>query len=80
MPDKFSNIFQKAKDILKKDSRMLQFSLETVQGFFAMKDWNSWLKFNAMNTEQLKQAQKTERQINSIIKKLYVPEYQSENI
>lgn len=80
MPNKLSNLFQKAKDVLKKDSQMMQFSLETVQGFFAMKDWNSWLKFNAMNPEELRQIEKTERQINSILEKLYVPEYQSENI
>jgi len=76
----FSKIFKKAKDILNKDNTMMQFKLETVQGFYNMKDWNSWLKFNAMNGKQLKQAEKVDRQINSILEKLYVPEYQSENI
>lgn len=59
---------------------LMKMSLDSVQGIFEMQDMNKWLKFNAMNENQLENAQNFDIQLESILKKLYVPDYQSENI
>lgn len=72
---------KKLKEFKKnKDNELMKFKLETVQGFFEMEDLNKWLKFNAITQNQLNNAERFEEQIQSIIKKLYVPDYQSENV
>ena len=64
----------------KKDKELMTFKLETVQGYFEMEDCNKWLKLNAVTYDQYLRAVKFEDQINSILKKLYVPDYQSKNV
>lgn len=59
---------------------LMKMSLESVQGIFEMQDMNKWLKFNAMNEKQVVNAQNFDVQLELILKKLYVPDYQSENI
>ena len=59
---------------------LMKMSLESVQGIFEMQDMNKWLKFNAMNEKQVVNAQNFDVQLGSMLKKLYVPDYQSENI
>lgn len=63
-----------------KDNELMKFKLETVQGFFEMQDYNKWLKLNAITQNQVENAERFEEQIQSIMKKLYVPDYQSENV
>lgn len=64
----------------KKEKELMTFRLETIQGYFEMEDCNKWLKLNAVTYDQYLRAVKFEEQINSILKKLYVPDYQSENV
>ena len=72
---------QKLEEFKKsKDSELMTFDLETVQNYFAMQDTNKWLKFNAMNKEQLERAERFEQNLQSVLKNLYVPEYQSDNV
>ena len=78
MLEKFQEMLQKFKK--QKDEELMKFSLSTVQGFFDMQDLNKWLKFNAMNKQQVENAEKLDIKLNGILKKLYVPDYQSENI
>ena len=59
---------------------LMKMSLESVQGIFEMQDMNKWLKFNAMNEKQVLNAQNFDVQLELILKKLYVPDYQSESI
>ena len=78
MLEKFQEMLQKFKK--QKDEELMTFSLSSVQGFFDMQDLNKWLKFNAMNKQQVENAEKFDIQLDGILKKLYVPDYQSENI
>ena len=73
---------QKLLDKIKSnlEEPLMKMSLESVQGIFEMQDMNKWLKFNAMNEKQVVNAQNFDVQLESILKKLYVPDYQSENI
>lgn len=63
-----------------KDNELMKFKLETVQGFFEMQDHNKWLKLNSITQNQVENAEIFEEKIQSIMKKLYVPDYQSENV
>lgn len=63
-----------------KDNELMKFKLETVQEFFEMQDLNKWLKFNAITQRQVENANRFEERFESTIKKLYVPDYQSENV
>lgn len=78
MLEKFMKKLKEFKN--NKDNELMKFKLETVQGFFEMQDLNKWLKFNAITQNQLDNAERFEEQIQSIMKKLYVPDYQSENV
>lgn len=78
MLEKFMKKLKEFKN--NKDNELLKFKLETVQGFFEMQDLNKWLKFNAITQNQVENAERFEEQIQSIMKKLYVPDYQSENV
>lgn len=74
-------LMQKLKDLKqRKENELMNFSLETVQGFFDMEDQNKWLKYNSITKEQLNRTERFEEQFNSIIKKLYVPDYQIKNV
>lgn len=48
---------------------LMKMSLDSVQGIFEMQDMNKWLKFNAMNENQLENAQNFDIQLESILKK-----------
>ena len=78
MLEKFMKKLKEFKN--NKDNELMKFKPETVQGFFEMQDLNKWLKFNAITKNQLDNAERFEEQIQSIMKKLYVPDYQSENV
>ena len=78
MLEKFQETISKLKK--KQEVELMKMSLESVQGFFEMQDINKWLKFNAINKNQIENAENFDIQLNSILKKLYVPDYQSENI
>lgn len=78
MLEKFMKKLKEFKN--NKDNELMKFKLETVQGFFEMQDLNKWLKFNAITQNQVENAERFEEQIQSIMKKLYVPDYQSENV
>lgn len=78
MLEKFMEKLRQLKS--KKEQELMKFSLETVQGFFEMEDQNKWLKFNAITKNQLDSVNRFEEKFNSIIKKLYVPDYQSKNV
>lgn len=68
-------------DLKKKNDKELMLSkLETVQGFFEMQDRNKMLKFNAITQKQLDSANRFEEHLQAILEKLYVPDYQSQNI
>ena len=78
MLDKFMKKLKEFKS--NKDNELMKFKLETVQGFFEMEDQNKWLKLNAITQNQVENAERFEEKIQSIMKKLYVPDYQSENV
>ena len=74
-------LMQKLKELKKeKENELMDFSLETVQGFFDMEDQNKWLKYNSVTQEQLNRTERFEEQFYSIIKKLYVPDYHIKNV
>lgn len=75
MLEKFIKELNKFK--IKKDNELMNFKLETVQGFFEMQDYNKLLRYNAITKIQLDNAERFEVQIQSIMEKLYVPDYQS---
>lgn len=78
MLERFENFVNSA--IEKQNEHLMLFDLDVVQGYFEMQDVNKWLKFNAMTEEQEENANSFEEHLQSIIKKLYVPDYQLENI
>ena len=63
-----------------KENELIKFDLKTVQQYFEMQDVNKWLKFNAMNKEQVERTNSFEKHLQDLLKKLYVPDYQSENV
>lgn len=72
--------FMKKLQNMKKQDDLMKFDLKTVQAFYEMQDSNKWLKFNAITQEQLQRTEHFEEHFNSIINKLYVPDYQSQNV
>lgn len=71
--------FQKMLEDLKKkqSNELLPTTVETVEGYFNMEDWNKWLKFNAMTPEQLRRVEAFENNLKKVFAKLYVPEAHS---
>ena len=63
-----------------KENELIKFDLETTQQYFKMQDVNKWIKFNAMNKEQVERANSFEKHLQDLLKKLYVPDHQSENV
>lgn len=59
--------------------KMSEMSLEFVQGLFEMEDINKFLKFNAINPRQIEAVERFERQMESQLKNLCVPDYQTKN-
>lgn len=78
MLEKFQEMLQDLKT--KKENELMTFSLDTVQDYFEMQDVNKLLKFNATNAEQVRQADRFEERLQRLLKKLYVPDYQLENV
>ena len=78
MWEKFTKVINEFKK--SKENELMKFDKETVEGFFEMQDQNKWLKFNAITQNQVDTANRFDNQLNSIMQKLYVPDYQSENI
>lgn len=78
MLEKFQMMLEEFKK--NKENELIKFDLETIQQYFEMQDVNKWLKFNAMNKEQVKRANSFEKHLQDLLKKLYVPDYQSENV
>ena len=78
MLKRFQELLNKIKRNV--EEPLMKMSLDSVQGIFEMQDMNKWLKFNAMNENQLENVQNFDIQLESMLKKLYVPDYQSKNI
>ena len=55
---------------------LMDWKLESVEQIFMMKYLNDWLKYNAMNEEELKNIIRFENHFNNLIKNLYVPRYE----
>lgn len=77
MLERFQKMLQDLKD--EAENEPVQFKLETIQGFFEMQDQNKMLKFNAITKNQLDTVNRIERRFQSIMEKLCVPDYQSQN-
>lgn len=78
MLEKFQTMLEEFKK--NKENELIKFDLETIQRYFEVQDVNKWLKFNAMNKEQVERANSFEKHLQDLLKKLYVPDYQSENV
>lgn len=78
MLDKFQRMLNKIEKVNRKELKMV--NLNTVQQYFEMEDLNKWLKFNAINEEQVRRANTFDKYLKNEIKKLYVPDYKLENV
>lgn len=72
--------YQKLIKELKAKKPKEHMSLNFVQNIFEMEDINKWLKFNATTPEQIQRVQRFETNMQNLKEKLYVPDYQSENV
>lgn len=72
--------YQKLIQDLKNKSSKGNMSLKFVQSLLEMEDTNKWLKFNATTPEQMQRVQRFEDNMQKLKEKLYVPDYQSENV
>ncbi len=75
MLEKYQNLLE----ILKKNKDKQHMSTEFIQNVFEMQDVNKWLKFNSTTDAQLKRVEEVENNIQSLLKKLYVPQIQTQN-
>ena len=81
MLEKYQNFLEKCKKNRKQDKPQLEkWDLEHVQGLFEMQDMNKELRLCAINKNQLEATEEYEQSIQEILKNLYVPDYQSENV
>ena len=80
MLEKYQKLLSECREKQKIDNKRIHMSLEFVQGLFEMQDVNKWLTFNAMNENQIQNVQKFENHLQNLLKNLYVPDYQSENV
>lgn len=75
MLEKLKEIVNKA--VKKQDQQCLMtWKPDSIEGLFNMKYLNDWLKYNAMNEQQLENALNFEKHINELMKNLYVPSYE----
>lgn len=72
--------YQTLLDSIKKSNQKQHMSSEFIQNVFEMQDVNRWLKFNSTTEEQVKRAERVEDNIQSLLKKLYVPQSQIANV
>ena len=72
--------YQKLIQDLKNKGGKEHMSISFVQSVFGMEDTNKWLKFNATTSEQMQRVQRFEDNMQKLKEKLYVPDYQSENV
>ncbi len=78
MLERFQALLEKCKKEQK--DGLQEMSLEFVQGLFEMQDVNKWLTFNAVSENQIQNVQNFENNLQKVLKKLYVPSYQLENV
>ena len=71
MLEKFQSLLKECKKA--QEEGMQQMSLEFVHGLFEMQDINKWLKYNAMNVNQIQNVQKFEDSLQKLLEKLYIP-------
>ena len=70
-----------SKAVEKQDKTYLMtWKTDDIEGLFNVKYLNDWLKYNAMNEQQLENATRFENYFNDLIKNLYVPSYEQENV
>ena len=48
-------------------------SIEKIQGYFDVLDFNKWLLFNAMNEEQINKARNFEKHVLNVVNDLIAP-------
>ena len=72
--------YQMYLEKLKKCRDKQHMNTEFIQNVFEMQDVNKWLKFNSTTDAQLKRVEEVENNIQSLLKKLYIPNLQSENV
>ncbi len=77
MPD---NGFLEMASRIKNNPSIISMSLEFVQSLFEMWDLDKWLLFNAITDEQKNQIRVHDITRQAILEKLYVPNYQLENV
>ena len=78
MLERYQALLEKCKNV--KSDGLQEMSLEFVQGLFEMQDVNKWLTFNAVNENQIQGVQNFENHLQELLKKIYVPSYQLENV
>lgn len=71
----FKKLFKKEKK-----EELIDVTFKTVEALFGIEDNLKYLKLNSLTPIQLENMYSAEKSLNSIIKKLYVPDYQSKNI
>lgn len=71
----FKKLFKKEKE-----EELIDVTFKTVEALFGIEDNLKYLKLNSLTPIQLENMYSAEKSFNSIIKKLYVPDYQSKNI
>ena len=76
------NLKQKVNEAIEKQDKryLITWKPDSIEGLFEMKYLNDCLKYNAMNEQQLENAIKFENYFNELIKNLYVPSYEQENV
>lgn len=82
MLEKYQNLLEKLKsqNNEKKVDTKVCMSLSFVQSLFEMQDVNKWLKFNATNENQTQHVERADAIMQTLLEKLYVPDYQLENV
>lgn len=76
------NLKQKINKAIEKQDKvhLMTWKPDSIEGLFNMKYLNDWLKYSAMNEQQLENALSFEKHINDLMKNLYVPSYEQENV
>lgn len=66
--------------IAEKDNELMTLDLDVVQGYFELQDINKMCRVSAETEEEIQTTNSCEEHFQNIIKKLYVPSYQQENV
>lgn len=78
MLDRYQRLIKELKEDAKQG--MVLMSMEFIQWLFEMEDMIKFLEFNVTSKEQNQRVEKLKAQLESVLKKLYVPDYQSKNV